>query len=145
MLSGNRNFEGRIHPQVRANYLASPPLVVAYALTGRMDVDLTTEPLGRGSDGKPVYLKDIWPSDDEIDEVMARCVNDEMFKARYSDVFRGDDNWAKLTVPTSERYAWDPAVGVRQEAAVLRRACPRSRCRRSTSPARARSPCSAIR
>ncbi|MGB8520641.1 MAG: aconitate hydratase AcnA, partial [Candidatus Tumulicola sp.] len=109
VLSGNRNFEGRIHPQVHANYLASPPLVVAYALTGRMDVDLTSEPLGRGSDGSPVYLKDVWPSDSEIDEVMARCINDEMFKARYADVFRGDDNWAQLTVPTSERYAWDPA------------------------------------
>ena len=109
VLSGNRNFEGRIHPQVHANYLASPPLVVAYALTGRMDVDLTTEPLGRGSDGSPVYLKDVWPSDDEINEVMARCVNDEMFKTRYADVFRGDDNWAKLTVEPSERYAWDPA------------------------------------
>ncbi len=108
VLSGNRNFEGRIHPQVHANYLASPPLVVAYALTGRMDVDLTSEPLGRGSDGSPVYLRDVWPSDGEIDEVMARCVNDEMFKARYADVFRGDDNWAQLTVPASERYAWDP-------------------------------------
>jgi aconitate hydratase len=109
VLSGNRNFEGRIHPQVHANYLASPPLVVAYALTGRMDVDLTTEPLGRDGDGSPVYLKDVWPSDDEINDVMARCVNDEMFKTRYADVFRGDDNWAKLTVEPSERYAWDPA------------------------------------
>ncbi len=108
VLSGNRNFEGRIHPQVHANYLASPPLVVAYALTGRMDVDVTTEPLGIGSDGAPVYLKDVWPSDDEISDVMARCVNDTMFKARYADVFRGDDNWAKLTVTPSERYAWDP-------------------------------------
>ncbi|MGA8533013.1 MAG: aconitate hydratase AcnA, partial [Candidatus Tumulicola sp.] len=108
VLSGNRNFEGRIHPQVHANYLASPPLVVAYALAGRMDVDITTEPLGIGSDGAPVFLKDIWPSDDEISEVMVRCVNDAMFKARYADVFRGDDNWAKLTVVPSERYNWDP-------------------------------------
>jgi aconitate hydratase len=108
VLSGNRNFEGRIHPQVQANFLASPPLVVAYALTGRMDVDLTTEPLGIGSDGAPVYLKDIWPTDDEIFETMTRCVNDAMFKARYADVFRGDDNWAKLTIVPSERYAWDP-------------------------------------
>jgi aconitate hydratase len=108
VLSGNRNFEGRIHPQVHANYLASPPLVVAYALAGRMDVDITTEPLGLGSDGEPVFLKDVWPTDDEISEVMVRCVNDEMFKARYADVFRGDDNWAKLTVTPSERYAWDP-------------------------------------
>jgi aconitate hydratase len=108
VLSGNRNFEGRIHPQVHANYLASPPLVVAYALAGRMDVDVTTEPLGLGDDGRPVYLKDVWPSDGEISDVMARCVNDEMFKSRYADVFRGDDNWAKLTVAPSERYAWDP-------------------------------------
>jgi aconitate hydratase len=108
VLSGNRNFEGRIHPQVRANYLASPPLVVAYALAGRMDVDLTTEPLGEGSDGAPVFLKDIWPSNAEIGSVVAQCVNNEMFTARYSDVFKGDDNWAKLQVGASERYAWDP-------------------------------------
>ncbi|MGZ3528355.1 MAG: aconitate hydratase AcnA, partial [Vulcanimicrobiaceae bacterium] len=108
VLSGNRNFEGRIHPQVRANYLASPPLVVAYALAGRMDVDLTTEPIGTGSDGKPVFLKEIWPSNEEITKVIASAVTDEMFKSNYADVFRGDDNWAKLDVPTGERYAWDP-------------------------------------
>ena len=108
VLSGNRNFEGRIHPQVRANYLASPPLVVAYALAGRMDVDLTTEPLGTGSDGKPVYLKDIWPSNDEIAKTVAACVTDAMFKSRYADVFKGDDNWAKLDVAASERFDWDP-------------------------------------
>ncbi len=108
VLSGNRNFEGRIHPQVRANYLASPPLVVAYALTGRMDVDLTTEPLGIGSDGKPVYLKDVWPSDDEIGATMARCISDEMFDRQYADVFNGDENWRRLEVATSERYEWDP-------------------------------------
>ncbi len=108
VLSGNRNFEGRIHPQVHANYLASPPLVVAYALAGRMDVDLTTEPLGTGSDGKPVYLRDLWPTDDEIEKTVAACIDDAMFKSRYSDVFRGDDNWAKLDVAASERYAWDP-------------------------------------
>ncbi|MBV8435076.1 MAG: aconitate hydratase AcnA [Candidatus Eremiobacteraeota bacterium] len=109
VLSGNRNFEGRIHPQVQANYLASPPLVVAYALAGRMDIDLTTEPIGTGSDGKAVYLRDLWPSDREIEETIARCISDEMFKSRYADVFRGDDNWAKLGVAPSERYAWDPA------------------------------------
>ncbi|MGC1380782.1 MAG: aconitate hydratase AcnA [Candidatus Baltobacteraceae bacterium] len=108
VLSGNRNFEGRIHPQVRANYLASPPLVVAYALTGRMDVDLTTEPLGIGSDGKPVYLKDIWPSNDEIATTMAQCINDEMFEREYAEVFKGDENWTRLNVAPSERYAWDP-------------------------------------
>jgi aconitate hydratase len=109
VLSGNRNFEGRIHPQVRANYLASPPLVVAYALAGRMDIDLTAEPLGTGRDGRPVYLKDVWPTDDEIETIVSRCVTDAMFKSRYADVFQGDENWAKLSVVPSERYAWDPA------------------------------------
>ncbi len=109
VLSGNRNFEGRIHPQVRANYLASPPLVVAYALAGRMDVDLTSEPLGEDRDGKPVFLKDIWPSNDEIARTVTACVTDDMFKTRYSDVFAGDSSWAKLDAPPSERYAWDPA------------------------------------
>ncbi|HUA08167.1 MAG TPA: aconitate hydratase AcnA [Candidatus Acidoferrales bacterium] len=108
VLSGNRNFEGRIHPQVRANYLASPPLVVAYALAGRMDLDLTSEPLGTDRAGQPVYLKDIWPSNDEIAKTVAACVNDAMFKSRYADVFKGDDNWAKLQAAPSERYAWDP-------------------------------------
>jgi aconitate hydratase len=107
VLSGNRNFEGRIHPQVRANYLASPPLVVAYALAGRMDVDLTTEPLGVGTDG-PVYLRDIWPSNDEIARTVAASITVAMFKTRYADVFKGDENWAQLHVPASERYAWDP-------------------------------------
>ncbi len=108
VLSGNRNFEGRIHPQVRANYLASPPLVVAYALVGRMDIDLTTEPLGMGKDGKPVFLRDIWPSNDEVAKTVAACVRNDMFTSRYSDVFKGDEAWAKLAVPTGERYAWDP-------------------------------------
>jgi aconitate hydratase len=106
VLSGNRNFEGRIHPQVRANYLASPPLVVAYALAGRMDVDLTTEPLGVGKDG-PVYLRDIWPSNEEIARTMAQSISDEMYRRRYADVFKGDENWAQLKVATSERFAWD--------------------------------------
>ncbi len=108
VLSGNRNFEGRIHPQVRANYLASPPLVVVYALAGRMDLDLTTEPIGEDESGAPVYLKDIWPSNAEISKVIAESISDEMFKSNYRDVFRGDDNWAKLEVPAGERYAWDP-------------------------------------
>jgi len=109
VLSGNRNFEGRIHPQVRANYLASPPLVVAYALAGRMDIDLTTEPIGTGSDGGPVYLRDIWPSNAEIEATIARSVSDAMFRVRYGDVFTGDDAWRAMPVPTGERYAWDPA------------------------------------
>ncbi len=108
VLSGNRNFEGRIHPQVRANYLASPPLVVAYALAGRMDVDLTTEPLGSGSDGRPVYLKDIWPSNDEINATMARAIGEEMFAHEYSRVFDGDENWRNLPSASGERYSWDP-------------------------------------
>jgi aconitate hydratase len=108
VLSGNRNFEGRIHPQVHANYLASPPLVVAYALAGRMDIDLTTEPLGTDTSGQPVYLKDIWPDDAEISKVVAESISDQLFKANYGNVFRGDDNWAKLHVPAGERYTWDP-------------------------------------
>ena len=108
VLSGNRNFEGRIHPQVRANYLASPPLVVAYALAGRMDVDLSSEPLATDAAGKPVYLSELWPTNAEIDAAIAESVSEAAFRARYSDVFAGDDNWRTLAVPTSERYAWDP-------------------------------------
>jgi aconitate hydratase A / 2-methylisocitrate dehydratase len=108
VLSGNRNFEGRVQQQVRANYLASPPLVVAYALAGTMTMDLTTEPLGNGKDGRPVYLRDIWPSEREIQETMLRAVNADQFKREYSDVFRGDDRWRNLHVPTGDRFAWDP-------------------------------------
>ena len=107
VLSGNRNFEGRIHPQVRANYLASPPLVVAYALAGRMDVDLTTEPLGRTASGEDVYLKDLWPTGAEIDAAMAAAVSDQLFRRRYADVFAGDERWSSMDVPAGERYAWD--------------------------------------
>ena len=108
VLSGNRNFEGRIHPQVRANYLASPPLVVAYALAGRMDIDLTTEPLGIGDDGMPVYLRDVWPSNAEVEAAIGESVSEAAFRSRYADVFAGDENWRALAVPTAERYAWDP-------------------------------------
>jgi len=108
VLSGNRNFEGRIHPQVHANYLASPPLVVAYALAGRMDIDLTTEPLGADESGTPVYLKDIWPDDSEISRVVAESISGDLFQANYRNVFAGDANWAQLDVPAGERYAWDP-------------------------------------
>jgi aconitate hydratase len=107
VLSGNRNFEGRIHPQVRANYLASPPLVVAYALAGRIDVDLTTEPLGRTATGEDVYLRDIWPSSEEIEQTMASAVSDALFRARYAEVFGGDRRWSEMQVPAGERYAWD--------------------------------------
>ncbi len=107
ILSGNRNFEGRIHPEVRMNYLASPPLVVAYALAGSMATDIITEPLGEGSDGQPVYLRDIWPSLAEVTETAARSVNAEMFSRDYADVFAGDDRWRSLEVPTGDRYGWD--------------------------------------
>ncbi len=108
VLSGNRNFEARIHGDVKANYLASPPLVVAYALAGRMDVDLLEEPLGQGSDGEDVYLRDIWPRRDEIDEVIGASVRGEMYRDVYADVFGGDARWRALATPEGELYAWDP-------------------------------------
>jgi aconitate hydratase len=109
VLSGNRNFEGRIHPLARASYLASPPLVVAFALAGRVDIDLTTEPLGRGSDGRPVFLADLWPTPDEIRTVIADSIDPELFRRTYAVVFDGDDRWRALPVPSGDRYAWDPA------------------------------------
>ncbi|MFW6175015.1 MAG: aconitate hydratase AcnA, partial [Chloroflexota bacterium] len=108
VLSGNRNFEGRIHPQVKANYLASPMLVVAYALAGRVDVDLATEPLGKDSEGNPVYMKDIWPSQREIAEAIAQAVTPEEFAEGYSTVFEGEEKWKELPVPEGERFDWDP-------------------------------------
>jgi aconitate hydratase len=108
VLSGNRNFEARIHGEVKANYLASPPLVVAYALAGRMDVDLVNEPLGQGSDGEDVFLRDIWPSRDEIDRVVGDSVQGSMFSSTYADVFTGDERWRALDTPEGELYAWDP-------------------------------------
>jgi aconitate hydratase len=107
VLSGNRNFEGRIQPQVRANYLASPPLVVAYALAGRMDVDLYGEPLGLDRSGNPVYLKDIWPSAEEIRSTVRKVVKTEMFEKQYGEVFRGDERWRAIRVPEGDRFAWD--------------------------------------
>jgi aconitate hydratase len=107
VLSGNRNFEGRIHPQVRANYLASPPLVVAYALAGRMDMDLYSEPLGTDSKGAPVYLKDIWPTPEEVREEIRKSVKSEMFKKEYGEVFEGDERWKKMPTPEGELFAWD--------------------------------------
>jgi aconitate hydratase len=108
VLSGNRNFEGRIHPLARASYLASPPLVVAFALAGRIDVDLTTEPLGIGDDGKPVFLADIWPGPDEIRAVIRDSIDPELFRRTYATVFDGDDRWRALPIPDGDRYAWDP-------------------------------------
>jgi aconitate hydratase len=107
VLSGNRNFEGRVHPEVRMNFLASPPLVVAYALAGTLDLDLTTEPLGTGSDGKPVYLKDIWPSDSEVQELLSRSIDSKMFQQSYGSVFAGDEHWSGIKVPAGKLYTWD--------------------------------------
>jgi aconitate hydratase len=114
VLSGNRNFEGRINQDVKANYLASPPLVVAYALAGRMDLDLISEPLGEGSDGEPVYLRDIWPSAEEIKQVVGESVASEMFTRNYAEVFAGDEAWNAVDVPEGDRYTWPDSTYVRQ-------------------------------
>jgi aconitate hydratase len=107
VLSGNRNFEGRVNPQVRSNYLASPPLVVAFAIAGRVDIDLTKEPIGQGSDGQDVYLKDIWPSPQEVQDVLARHVTREQFAKEYADVFAGDHRWTAIKPPSGDLYIWD--------------------------------------
>ncbi len=107
VLSGNRNFEGRINPLCRANYLASPPLVVAYALAGRMDFDIVNESLGNDKSGKPVYLRDIWPTPDEVEKTMRASVTSEMFQKEYADVFTGDEHWRALPIPEGDLYAWD--------------------------------------
>ena len=108
VLSGNRNFEGRIQQEVRANYLASPPLVVAYALAGSMTVDITTEPLGTGTDGRPVYLKDVWPTESEIQRTMLQSVTSAAYRQEYANVFEGQERWKGLPVPTGDRFAWEP-------------------------------------
>ncbi len=108
VLSGNRNFEGRVHPEVKMNFLASPPLVVAYALAGSMDIDLTTEPLGTGSDGQPVFLKDLWPTAHAVDEAVRLAVDAAMFKKSYGAVFQGDEHWNAIKVPAGTSYAWQP-------------------------------------
>jgi aconitate hydratase len=107
VLSGNRNFEGRINPLCRANYLASPPLVVAYALAGRMDFDIVNEPLGDDKSGQPVYLRDIWPTPQEVESTMRASVSSDMFRKEYADVFTGDDSWRALPIPEGDLYAWD--------------------------------------
>jgi len=114
VLSGNRNFEGRINQDVKANYLASPPLVVAYALAGRMDLDLATEPLGEGADGEPVYLRDIWPGAEEVKRVVGESVASEMFTRNYAEVFSGDETWNAVEVPPGDRYTWPESTYVRQ-------------------------------
>ncbi|MFC3982327.1 aconitate hydratase AcnA [Streptosporangium jomthongense] len=109
VLSGNRNFEGRINPDVKMNYLASPPLVVAYALAGTMDIDLNNEPLGTGVDGEPVFLADIWPSPEDVSAVVASSIDQDMFLRDYADVFKGDEAWQSLPIPTGDTFEWDPA------------------------------------
>ncbi|WP_201315771.1 aconitate hydratase AcnA [Dyella sp. EPa41] len=113
VLSGNRNFEGRVHPEVKMNYLASPPLVVAYALAGTLDIDLTREPLGTGSDGKPVFLKDIWPTNKEISDTIAGAINPQMFEKSYADVFKGDSRWNHIASPDGDVYRWDDSTYIK--------------------------------
>ena len=107
VLSGNRNFEGRINPVVRANYLASPPLVVAYALAGTVDIDLLHEPLGTGSDGKPVYLSDVWPSAEEVQHIVNTALDPELFREQYGNVYTGNEQWNAIPVPAGDLYAWN--------------------------------------
>src|SRR5207244_10064803 len=108
VLSGNRNFEGRIHPQVRASYLASPPLCVAFALAGKIDVDLTKDSLGQTPEGEPVYLRDIWPTSEEVAAVMADAISADQFVEEYGRIFDGDDRWRELQSPTGAMFEWDP-------------------------------------
>src|SRR4029453_7271952 len=120
VLSGNRNFEGRVHPQVRANYLASPPLVVAHALSGSLEVDLTTEPLGTGADGKPVFLRDVWPTPQEVRDMVREVVSKEMFAREYASVFEGDDNGKKVGVPGGAALRGTGGSTLRAPPAVFR-------------------------
>jgi aconitate hydratase len=113
VLSGNRNFEGRVHPEVKMNYLASPPLVVAYALAGTLDIDLTKDPLGTGNDGQPVYLKDIWPTNQEISDTIAGAISPAMFNKNYADVFKGDSRWNQIASPDGAVYAWDDSTYIK--------------------------------
>ncbi len=113
VLSGNRNFEGRVHAEIKMNYLASPPLVVAYALAGCLDIDLTKDPLGTGTNGQPVYLQDIWPSNKEISDSMAGALNPNMFKQNYADVFKGDERWSRIDSPTGELYPWSDSTYIK--------------------------------
>ncbi|HET7025658.1 MAG TPA: aconitate hydratase AcnA [Gemmatimonadales bacterium] len=136
VLSGNRNFEARIHPQVRANYLASPMLVVAFALLGKVDADLTTEPLGISDQGEPVFLKDIWPSQQEIADTMAAALKPELFTHEYGHVFDGDAEWKALTVPTGSRYAWDPKSTYVQEPPFFQGLAPKPHALRNITGAR---------
>src|SRR5207249_11819968 len=117
-------FEGRIHPQVRAAYLASPPLVVAYALAGTVDIDLRTEPLGRDPNGRPVYLADLWPSSEDVQETVARAIDSEIFKETYEHIFDGEERWAALKVPTGALWEWDEASTYLREPPCVRDTAP---------------------
>ncbi len=139
VLSGNRNFEARIHSEVKANYLASPPLVVAYALAGRMDIDLTTEPIGVGSDGEDVFLSDLWPSPADVRETVAGAIGEEMFRAIYADVFTGDDTWRELPVPEGRALRMGSRLDLRAPADRISTGCRPSRASSKTSSARAAS------
>ena len=120
VLSGNRNFEGRINPDVKMNYLASPPLVIAYALAGTMDFDFESQPLGKDKDGNDVFLKDIWPSQKDVSDTIASAINQEMFTKNYADVFKGDERWRNLPTPSGNTFEWDPGLDVCAQAPVLR-------------------------
>ena len=135
VLSGNRNFEGRINPDVKMNYLASPPLVVAYALAGSMDVDLFNDPLGQDTDGNDVFMRDIWPTAAEVEEVIAEAITSEMFTDDYADVFAGDERWQSLPTPEGDTFEWDPESTYVRASAVLRRHAGASRRRSRTSAA----------
>ncbi|CAM5716613.1 hypothetical protein SMICM304S_02554 [Streptomyces microflavus] len=121
VLSGNRNFESRINPDVKMNYLASPPLVVAYAIAGSMKVDITKDALGVDQDGKPVYLADIWPTEAEVNDVVANAIGEDMFNKSYQDVFAGDAQWQALPIPTGNTFEWDAESTYVPQAPVLRR------------------------
>ena len=120
VLSGNRNFDGRVHPEIKMNFLASPPLVVAYALAGTLDIDLDSEPLGVGADGRPVFLKELWPAPREIADCVQQNISSAMFRRSYGSVFDGDERWRAIKVPLGKVYAWDRQVHLREEPAVLR-------------------------
>jgi aconitate hydratase len=136
VLSGNRNFEGRIHPEVRASYLASPPLVVAYALAGSVEKDLTREPLGTDPDGKPVYLWELWPTPEEIQETIAKAVTPGLFAERYAEVFTGDERWQSLPVPEGSTYAWDEHSTYVREPSFFQDLSPQPQSIRSIDGAR---------
>ena len=119
VLSGNRNFEGRINSEVRANYLMSPPLVVAYALAGNINHDFEKDPLGKGKNGQPVYLKDIWPTQEEVSKTVASSIDSAMFQKEYATVTNGDSNWRNLKFPTGDTYRWEARFDLHSQSAVL--------------------------